>query len=85
MFGNIGGLIATWSYLVKDAPHFPTGNGLNLACGCMIFMLSIGGYLWMKWDNNRRDKRNVEQELAGMSPETIANLDWKHPGHRWRP
>ncbi|RSL51090.1 hypothetical protein BHE90_016348 [Fusarium euwallaceae] len=84
MFGNIGGLIATWSYLVKDAPHFPTGNGLNLACGCMIFMLSIGGYLWMKWDNSRREKRNVEQELAGMSPEAIANLDWKHPGHRWR-
>ncbi|KAG7420891.1 major facilitator superfamily domain-containing protein [Fusarium sp. MPI-SDFR-AT-0072] len=84
MFGNIGGLIATWSYLVKDAPNFPIGNGLNCATGSMIFILSISGYFWMKWDNNRRDKKNVEQELAGLSPEEIANLDWKHPGHRWR-
>lgn len=37
----------------------------------------------MKWDNRRRDKKNVEQELAGLSSEEIANLDWKHPGHRW--
>jgi hypothetical protein len=50
----------------------------------MIFILSISGYFWMKWDNNRRDKKNVEQELAGLSPEEVANLDWKHPGHRWR-
>ncbi|KAJ4261656.1 hypothetical protein NW762_007094 [Fusarium torreyae] len=83
MFGNIGGLIATWSYLVKDAPNFPIGNGLNCAAGCIIFIISISGYLWMKWDNRRRDKKNVEQELAGLSPEEIANLDWKHPGHRW--
>ncbi|KAF4974293.1 hypothetical protein FZEAL_8784 [Fusarium zealandicum] len=84
MFGNIGGLIATWSYLVTDGPDFPVGNSLNLACGCIIFLLSIGGYFWMKWDNRRRDHKNVEQELAGMSPEKIAELDWKHPGHRWR-
>lgn len=84
MFGNIGGLIATWSYLTKDAPRFRIGNSLNLAAGCMIFLISIGGYMWMKWDNRRRDSKNVEQALAGLSPEEIANLDWKHPGHRWR-
>lgn len=84
MFGNIGGLIATWSYLSKDGPDFPIGNSLNCACGCMILLLSTGGFLWMNWDNNRRDKLNIEQELAGMSPETIVDLDWKHPGFRWR-
>ncbi|KAH6950692.1 hypothetical protein HG530_011357 [Fusarium avenaceum] len=85
MFGNIGGLIATWSYLSKDAVNrYRIGNSLNLAAGCLIFLISIGGYLWMKWDNRRRDSKNVEQELAGLSPEEIANLDWKHPGHRWR-
>lgn len=83
MFGNIGGLIATWSYLDKDKPNYPIGNSLNCAAGCLIFIISISGYLWMKWDNRRRDKKNVEQELAGLSPEEIANLDWKHPGHRW--
>ncbi|CAG7558384.1 unnamed protein product [Fusarium equiseti] len=83
MFGNIGGLIATWSYLDKDKPNYPIGNSLNCAAGCLIFLISISGYLWMKWDNRRRDKKNVEQELAGLSSEEIANLDWKHPGHRW--
>jgi hypothetical protein len=27
MFGNIGGLIATWAFLPFDGPNYPTGTG----------------------------------------------------------
>jgi hypothetical protein len=39
---------------------------------------------WMKWDNKRREKRDVDAELSGLDEKTIEDLDWKHPSHRWR-
>ena len=84
MFGNVGGLISTWSYPVWDSPDVHVGNGLNLACASMILIIGIAAYFWMKWDNKRRDGKDVEEELAGLSPEVIKELDWKHPAFRWK-
>jgi hypothetical protein len=84
MCGNIGGLVSTWSYLVRDAPDFRIGNGLNLGAASMILIIATSAWFWLKWDNKRRDGRSVEEELAGLSPKEVSNLDWKHPGFRWR-
>ncbi|WDK16605.1 major facilitator superfamily transporter [Colletotrichum graminicola] len=84
MFGNIGGLISTWSFISTDAPDYPIGNGLNLAASSMILIMATAAWLWMKWDNKRRDERSIEEELAGMPEEQIRDLDWKHPAFRWR-
>lgn len=82
--GNIGGLISTWSYIAKDGPNFPIGNGINLASATMIFSIGIIFWFWMKHDNQKREGRNVDAELAGMSQVEIWGLDWRHPGFRWR-
>lgn len=83
MFGNVGGLVATWSYIKWDAPDYKIGNGLNLAAAGAILICGILTLWWIKWDNKRRDKRNVDQELAGLSQEEIENLEWKNPAWRW--
>ncbi|KAL2147517.1 hypothetical protein VTI28DRAFT_8772 [Corynascus sepedonium] len=85
MMGNVGGLIATWSYLPWDGPNFPIGNGLNLAACCTVLIISTVTLFWMKWDNHKREGRSVEEELAGMSTQEIQDLDWKHPAFRWKP
>lgn len=85
MCGNMGGLIATWSYLPWDGPRYPIGNGLNLAATAACLLISTFMLFWMKRDNKRREGRNVEEELAGMSQLEIQELDWKHPGFRWKP
>lgn len=85
MMGNCGGLIAAWSFLPWDSPDYHIGNGLNLATAGTVFIISTLTLLWMKRDNSKRDTRNVDQELAGMSQEQIQDLDWKHPAFRWRP
>ncbi|KAH8698193.1 putative MFS transporter [Phaeosphaeriaceae sp. PMI808] len=85
MFGNIGGLISTWSFLPSDAPNFRIGNGLNLATSSTIFISSILLLLWMKRSNKKRENINVDQELAGKSVGEIEDLDYLHPGFRWRP
>ena len=85
MFGNVGGLIAGWSFLPFDEPNYPIGNGLNLACASVILIASGLTLLWMKRDNKKRELRNVDAELSGLTQKQIEDLDWKHPGFRWRP
>ncbi|OLN82383.1 putative transporter C1002.16c-like protein 23 [Colletotrichum chlorophyti] len=85
MFGNIGGLISTWSFLPWDGPNYPIGNGLNLATCSIVLITSTLTLLWMKQDNRRRERRSVEDELSGLTPEQESELDWKHPAFRWRP
>lgn len=85
MMGNIGGLVSTWSYLPNDGPNYPIGNGLNLACCCTVLIVATLTLLWMKADNKKRDGRNPEEELAGMSQQEVQDLDWKHPAFRWKP
>ena len=85
MLGNIGGLISTWSFLPFDAPDYHIGNGLNLATSSTILICSTLLLLWMKSDNKRRDNRDVDAELDGLSMKDVQDLDWRHPAFRWRP
>lgn len=84
MIGNLGGLVSTWSYLPFDAPNYHIGNGLNLAtCGAIV-ITATGLLFWMRWDNRRRDKLDVEEILKGLNQKQIEDLDWRHPGFRWQ-
>lgn len=84
MLGNIGGLISTWSFLPMDGPNYSIGNGLNLATSSTIMVLVLILMFWMKWDNRKRDQIDVDAQLAGLSERQVEDLDWKHPGFRWR-
>ncbi|KAF9256275.1 MFS general substrate transporter [Marasmius fiardii PR-910] len=87
MFGNIGGLIATWSFLPFDAPDYKIGNGLNLATSSTLVMTSTALLVWMWADNKKREakKTDVRAELEGLDQKSIEDLDWRHPSFRWRP
>jgi hypothetical protein len=85
MFGNIGGLISTWSFMPYDGPNYPIGNGLNLATSSAILITSVLLGLWMKRDNMKRSNKDIDSALATLSQKEIQDLDWKHPGFRWKP
>lgn len=85
MMGNIGGLIASWSFLPGDQPNYHIGNGLNLATNGLVLLLGAATLFWMKRDNKKREERNIDEELHGLSPQQITDLDWKHPAFRWKP
>lgn len=87
MFGYIGGLIATWTYLPSDAPRYPIGNSINLACAISWTTLAVATLLWMKYDNKSRDEREraAREEIAGLSQQEVQELEWKHPDWRWKP
>lgn len=85
MFGNVGGLIASWAFLPFDAPNFPIGNGLNLGVQAVVLITGLGLGIWMKRDNKKRAQVDVPEKIRGLSQLQVADLDWKHPGFQWRP
>jgi len=84
MFGNIGGLISTWSFLPFDSPNYHIGNGLNLATNTAVLLTSCALMAWMIWNNKKRAKVDIDAALAGLDLKQIQDLDWRHPGFRWR-
>merc|ERR1712093_882920 len=85
MFGNIGGLIATWSFLPFDGPNYHIGNGLNLATSSTGLGLCVLLWFWMWADNKKRAKKDVDGALDGTTLLEQQDMDWKHPSWRWRP
>ncbi|KAJ0164985.1 putative transporter [Colletotrichum tanaceti] len=84
-FGNVGSLVSTWSFLPGDAPNYPVGCGLNFTTSTLIMVTAAGAWVWMRRDNSRRDRQNVDAaELASLNSEEAEELDWKHPAFRWR-
>lgn len=85
MMGNLGGLIATWSYLPRDAPRYNIATGLNIATlSTVVLTLSLLG-LWMRRDNRKRNTKQAvaEEALNGLSASETRDLDNKHPLFRW--
>jgi sugar phosphate permease len=85
MFGNVGGLIATWAFLPFDAPNYPIGNGLNLGAQAMVLVSGLALGFWLSKDNKKRQQVDVHAKLDGLSHKQIWDLDWRHPGFKWRP
>lgn len=83
-FGNVGSLVSTWSFLPNDAPNYPIGCGLNFATSTLILATAVAAWFWMKRDNKLRDSRDIDAELAALTPDQAEQLEWKHPAFRWR-
>ncbi|KAJ1022770.1 hypothetical protein NDA18_005104 [Ustilago nuda] len=83
-FGNIGGLISTWSYLNKHAPDFVPGNALNLTGGIVMVSIVLGLVSWQRWENKQRDAGKRDHRLEGLNQDEIQLLGSDHPHFRLR-
>ena len=84
MIGNLGGLVSTWAFLPFDSPDYRIGNGLNLAVQGMVLVIGTGLFWWAARDNRKRDAKDVDAELDGKTIQQIQDMDWRHPGFRWK-
>lgn len=63
-FGNLGGILAAFSYRKTDAPRYFSGHGLLLGTTGMSFCLILFMMTWLKKENARRDRLMTEQGLT---------------------
>ncbi|KAB8078067.1 putative MFS transporter [Aspergillus leporis] len=55
-FGNIGGIIATYSFLKKDAPEYRPGYAISISFLCFSAVCCIAYFAAVWHDNQRRDR-----------------------------
>ena len=55
-FGNIGGIIATYAFQMKDAPLYKPGYSICIAFACLSALSSVTYAVSLLWQNRSRDK-----------------------------
>ncbi|KAL5050948.1 hypothetical protein BDW71DRAFT_194064 [Aspergillus fruticulosus] len=55
-FGNIGGIIATYSFLEKDAPLYRNGYIIGLSFACFSAAMSTVYFFAVRYENRKRER-----------------------------
>lgn len=78
--GNIGGIIATFSFLKKDAPKYTKGYSISIAF-VILSALSCTAYFFMcNWANRRRNKSVRDVGLTEYEKTEMGDLN---PDYRY--
>lgn len=78
-FGSIGGILATWTYLLADAPRYITGHALNLSFACLCILLVVAAIINLKRENSIKAKGGRDARVHGLTEEEVADLGHLHP------
>ncbi|GJN91193.1 hypothetical protein Rhopal_004211-T1 [Rhodotorula paludigena] len=84
LFGNVGGLISTWTMLPNAAPRFLPGNAFNLSNSSVMLILSIFLWLYQIRENRAKENGRDDWRIEGLTQTEIEDLGQKHPGFRFR-
>ncbi|TFK39756.1 MFS general substrate transporter [Crucibulum laeve] len=82
--GALGPIIGVWTYLPTDAPDFHKGNTLNLATSLTVCLLIGVTAVYLRWENERRDRGERDYRLEGKSAKEIEHLGYLHPYFRYQ-
>ncbi|ATZ51438.1 hypothetical protein BCIN_07g00770 [Botrytis cinerea B05.10] len=79
-FGNIGGIIATYAFLAKDAPEYKTGYGICLGFLCLSAMSCLLYFVAVMLENRQRDRRPRDLGLTEYEKTELGDLS---PDYRY--
>ena len=74
-FGNIGGIIATYSFLQKDAPEFRPGYGISIGFACLSIASCCLYGLSVMWQNRKRDRAGRDLGLGESEKLALGDLN----------
>ena len=63
-FGNIGGIIATYAFLMRDAPEFKRGYSICIAFICLSGASCIAYFISLLVQNRNRDRAGTDLGLT---------------------
>jgi hypothetical protein len=63
-FGNIGGIIATYSFVKEDGPFFTKGYAICVSFICLSVVSCILYALAITWENKKRSKQVHDLNLT---------------------
>ena len=78
-FGNIGGLVAAWTYMLGDAPRYIRGHALNAAFSVLCTIIVALAMLHLHRVNKLKKLGAYNHRIEGKSEEEIRDLGHDHP------
>ncbi|EAW08971.1 putative MFS transporter [Aspergillus clavatus NRRL 1] len=76
-FGNIGGIISTYSFLKKDAPFYRNGYIISLSFLCFSAALAVVYFLSILHDNKKRDRAIAD---GSIDPQALPEEQLEYMG-----
>ncbi|KAK5467689.1 hypothetical protein LTS15_000662 [Exophiala xenobiotica] len=83
--GTGGGVLATWTYLVRDGPRYPIGHSINLGAQVCVLALATFGILYNIRENRARAVGKRNHRLEGLTDEQKRDLGHHHPDFKYMP
>ncbi|EGX52380.1 hypothetical protein AOL_s00043g169 [Orbilia oligospora ATCC 24927] len=82
-FGNIGGIVATFAFLAKEAPLYPTGYKLCISFICLSALSCAVYFTGITLENKKRDQG--KHKLSHLSKEELSAMELgdDHPVFRY--
>ncbi|KAK6439190.1 hypothetical protein LTR95_004609 [Oleoguttula sp. CCFEE 5521] len=81
--GSFGAIVATWTYLLSDAPRYPIGHTINLVAQVIVACLATFGMFYIMRENRLRAAGKRDHRIEGMSEEDQDELGYLHPEFRY--
>ncbi|EIW60283.1 MFS general substrate transporter [Trametes versicolor FP-101664 SS1] len=82
-FGNIGGIIAVFAFLTKDAPKYIPGYSICIAFICVSVLANTVYFLGVSWENRRRDKLQAQGAYDHLSQDEKKRMGDLNPDYRY--
>jgi predicted MFS family arabinose efflux permease len=79
-FGNVGGIIAVYAFLAKDAPKYITGYSICIAFVCLSGISCAIYFAMCYWQNRRREKSPTDLGLTEYEKTEMGDLS---PDYRY--
>ncbi|KAL4974649.1 major facilitator superfamily domain-containing protein [Aspergillus desertorum] len=68
-FGNLGGIVATYSFLERDAPLYRNGYIIGLSFACFSVAMSTAYFFAVRYENRKRERLLAEGVEATVEEE----------------
>ena len=80
-FGNIGGIIAVFSFLSKDAPKYVPGYSISIAFVCLSALSCCAYFVACSWQNRARERSARDISLTEYEKTELGDLN---PDYRYQ-
>ncbi|KAI1932588.1 hypothetical protein LOZ58_003758 [Ophidiomyces ophidiicola] len=82
---NLGALVATWTYLLPDAPRYISGHAINFGAAVLCCVMMAVATVYLRWQNRLKERGEYDHLLEGLNEEEQAALGHNHPDYKFTP
>lgn len=82
---NLGGIVATWTYILSDKPMYIKGHAINFGAAVLCCILLVSATIYLRRENRMKAEGKRDYLLEGLNEEEQLSLGHNHPSYRYTP